>query len=279
MGEEPLDSLLKHNGFATDFRVADFEDSLHQQLSVTVATTGAGLENGTSEHEITILETSSPSMASQNLASRLASELEDHGIKVKRTKWGPHIAALKIKECISLLELDTPFLFGLGKDDFASLQQVIIQCPSLLWTTALDDPAGGLVSGMARSIRNEMPGKRFRTLSVRSKSLASPDRLAALVRRLATKMTADDEFQEEDGVLNICRVVDNTSMNEEMSRLLSPEKDIIDLMSLEQADGPQKLAIRAQGMLDTICVEGDNMSTSDLGDDELEIEVKATGLK
>ena len=259
--------------------VADFEDSLYQQLSVTIATRGVSLENGTSDHEITILEALNPSMASRNLASRLAISLKDYAIKAKRTKWSPHLATMKTKECISLLELDAPFLLSLGNDDFASLQQVIIQCSSLLWITALDDPAAHLVSGMARSIRNEMPGKRFRTLSLRSKSLDSPDRLAELVCRLATTTTADDEFQEEDGVLNICRVVNSTSMTEEISRLLTPNKDIIDLLPLKQADGPQKLAIRAQGMLDTVCVEMDDTTTSNLENDELELEVKATGLK
>ena len=56
-------------------------------------------------------------------------------------------------------------------------------------------------------------------------------------------------------------------------------KDKVDLMPLQQVVCPSKLSIRAQGMLDTLCVEMDDTSASDLGDDELEIEVKATGLE
>lgn len=252
---------------------------ISEVASSDIARPDPGLTNGVREHKFTILEAAQPSKASRNLAARLALELESRNVKFEKITWGPHITGQTIKECISLLDLDASFLFDLGSEDFTSLQRLVVACPSLLWVTALDDPGADLVSGMARSIRNEIPGKRFRTLAFRPQSLNVPVQTARLVMKLATTTTVDDEFREENGIINICRVVEDTSMNEAMSSVLSEDKHKVELMPLGQADRPQKLAIKVQGMLDTICVETDDTSTTVLRDDELEIEVKATGLK
>ena len=231
------------------------------------------------DHEITILETSHPSQASHILATRLAFDLENASVRTRRLKWNTNISGIKAKDCISLLELDTPFLQGLGEDDFEVVKQLILQSSSLLWITALDGPAGGIASGMARSIRNEVPGIKFRTVSVQAASLDSPNQLAPLLGNLALTSTSDDEFLEKDGILEIGRVVEDPSMNREMSRWFAKGKNKIESAPLEQTDGPQKLNIRVQGMLDTMCLETDEDAIKGLGNDEVEIEVKATGLK
>lgn len=279
MKTKALETLLKRHDFAPDFIAADFEDARYQQLSVIIATANKSPESKAQDHEITILEASNPSHSSQNLAGRLAFELEANSIKTRRLIWNANSLDLEGKSCISLIELETSILQRLGEGDFTAIKQIILRSSSLLWITALNNPAEGLASGMARSIRNEVPGIQFRTLSVPSKSLDSPDQLAPLIGKLATTSTSDDEFLEKDGVLEISRVVEDAHMNEEWSRRLTEGKEKIEFVPLEQVGSPQKLAIRAQGMLDTLCLEADEETTSDLEKDEVEIEVKATGLK
>ena len=279
MDTKALDALLKRNGFAPDLVAADSEDAKYQQLSVIVATANVSPETKVQGREITILEASSPSHTSQALATQLAFELENHSFRIKRLRWNATVSELREKTCVSLMELDKPFLEDLNNEDFAVIKQLILHTSSLLWITALDDPTGGLASGMARSIRNEIPGIQFRTLSVQTSSLDSPDRLAPLIGKLAMTSTSDDEFLEKDGVLQICRVVEDAPMNKELSRWLAEGKDKIDFVPLGQVNCAQKLAIKAQGMLDTLCLESDEDATGDIGNDEVEIKVKATGLK
>lgn len=279
MSSKALEPLLKRNNFTSDFVVADFENGKYHQLSVLVATANMPLDREGLNHEVIILETSNPSHTSQALATRLALELGNSSVKARRLRWDKNSSKLRGKICISLLELETPFLQDLGERDFTAIKESIVRSSSLLWITALDNPAKALASGMARSIRNEVPGIQFRTLSVPAKSLDSPDQLAPLIGKLTTTSTPDDEFLEKDGVLEICRVVEDRHMNEKLSSWLAEGKGKIEFVPLEQVDGPQKLAIKAQGMLDTLYLEADEEVISDIDSDEVEIEVKATGLK
>lgn len=280
MDGKAFDALLRRNDFTPDFIASDYEGWRNQQLSFVVATAGStSAQDQPRDLELVILEAPHPSPRSKSIAAQLAIALESNTIRAKRATWDNNVFRLKGKTCIFLLELESPFILNLGKDDFAAIKQLVVHTSSLLWVTALDDPAGSIASGMARSIRNEIPGKEFRTLRCLAKSLDSPERLASLIGKLAISSTSDNEFVEEDGLLKICRVAEDTAMNEEIPNWLSEGKDSVELLPLEQIDGPYRLAIRAQGMLDTLCLEPDDVAALDLSGDEVEIDVKATGMK
>ena len=274
-----MDATLKRNNLHAEFGVSDFEDARYQHLSLAVATNSEPIEQDFQNREIVILEASKPSERSSSLATRLIHELESRNIKTSRLVWDQKNFNATEKECISLMELEVSFLEDLSEADFNAVKSIILESAYLIWVTALDGPAGAVASGMARSIRNEIPGKLFRSLQVQNKSLDSPDELAFLIGQLATTTSPDDEFREDAGVLQVCRVVQDAPMNEDIAQLLVESKENVENMALEQADGPQMLAIRAQGMLDTLCVGDDDVAGSELGIDEVEIQVKATGLK
>ena len=244
-----------------------------------MAISSDSIEQDRQDREIVILEASKPSQRSSALATELFHELESRTIKASRITWNPDNCDLAGKECVSLMELDASFLEDLSKADFNAVKSIILDSTNLTWVTALDGPAGAVASGMARSIRNEIPGKVFRSLQVQDKSLDTPAELAFRVGQVATTSIPDDEFREDAGVLQVCRVVEDVPMNEDITQLLVDGKENVESMALEQVDGPQMLAIRAQGMLDTLCVEADDVALTELEDDEVEIEVKATGLK
>lgn len=276
-----MEALLPQHGFSPDLLVRDFESTQHQQVGIIVGTPMTKtIQNGIQHPEIVILEAPEPSEGACILASQLASMLESISFTSLRLKWGDDDQLLKGRQCICLAELDKALLEEIGKDDFQRAKEVVTSSTKLLWVALQRDPANHLVVGMARSIRNEMPGKSFVTACVQNDSLKAPEKLAErLVQLVVDTSNADSEFLEEDGLWKICRVIEDEYLDQEVSRLLAEEKDRIECIPFEQAVGPQKLAVQSQGMLDSICLETDDAPSNDLGEEEVEIEVKASGLK
>jgi hypothetical protein len=277
MVTQDWESLLNRNQFHIEFVSADFDDPRYQRLSLITASTEVPFDVATDRNEIIILENSNSSEASQVFASQLALALETLTVKATRLKLTASTSGLKSKKCIALLELETSFLEKMSEQDFSSMQQLILQASSILWVTGQNTPAKALVVGLARSVRNEIASLEFHTLELSSSWSRRTDYLATLTAKLATTPVTDDEFVEEDGILKISRAVEDAPLNEKVSGLLDAGRT--DLMTLSQATGPQKLGIQNPGMLDSLCFEGDALATIDLLEDEVEIEVKATGLK
>ena len=277
--DEVLEGILKQQGFTPQFRIAGSEDTRHEQLSVSVSCLNVSAQvNGVCTPEVAILEASNPSDAARTVANQLATELEQSSYKPKRLKWGSNLEGFSGKNCVSLVELDTPLLENIAEQDFLRLKQIVGHASDLLWVTSLGSPGTALSTGMARSIRNELPSKGFRTLSIQPKSIRSPERVSPLILKLIASSTPEFEFLEKDGILHKCRVVEDGSMSEEMERMRAGERERVESIPLEQAQGPHKLAVKAQGMLDSLCLEPDD-AQGQIESDEVVIDVKATGLK
>ena len=236
-------------GLALDEIVQDLEDS-----SLTAI-------------EITILAAPYPSDSCQALCTKLTQELESCQIVVKRRSWGPDITDLAGKHCVSVVELDECLLLDTEEEDFGALKYLILQSSSLMWISKASDPAGHLSVGMMRSVRNEIPGNTLRNLMISEDALDSPDHITKLIGKLLTTPTVDSEFVEEGGVRKVCRIVEDDSTNNDMSQWMTQPEESIEQLPLKDAQGPQKLAIKAQGMLYTLYL------------DEVEIQVRMTAMK
>lgn len=229
--------------------------------------------------EITILEAPYPSNSCQALCTKLTQELESSQIVVKRRSWGTDTTDLAGKHCVSLVELDKCLLFDTAEEDFGALKHLILQSSSLMWISKTSDPAGYLSAGLMRSVRNEIPGNNLRNLMVSDDALDSPDHITKLIGKLLTTPTVDSEFVEEGGVLKVCRIVEDDPMNDDMSQWMTQPEESIEPLPLKAAQGPQKLAIKAQGMLDTLYLELDEEPESAIESDEVEIQVRMTAMK
>ena len=228
--------------------------------------------------EITIIEAHYPSGSCQALCKKLTHELELNQITVKRCSWGPDIMDLKGNHCVSVVDLDECLLFDIREEDFGLLKHLILQCSSLMWISNASDPAGHLSAGMMRSIRNEVPGKNLRALKISGDAPDYSYRTAILISKLLMASTIDSEFVEEEGVLKVCRIVADGSMNDDMSRWMTQRESIVEL-PVKDAKGPQKLAIRSQGMLDTLHLESDAEAERPIKGDEVEVQVRVTAMK
>lgn len=277
--DEDLRGLLTDNGFLHDFQVSDSREATSRQLEVVVATAPIPHMNGVAQRVITLLESQRPSEISQQLINKVAMGLEQQGCAIRRLDWSSSLQDAEITECISFLELQDPFLAEITENDFTLLQQLIVRCPQMTWISGADSPHAALVLGLARSVRNEIPGKMFRCLSLPSKFSSMMDTTAGAISNLTMSATKDDEFQLIDGMVNIPRILDSKPINDRISNTLADRNDQVEFMPIEKASGPQKLAIKTQGMLDSLCLETDDSGKDSLGDEDLEIKVKASGLK
>ena len=226
----------------------------------------------------TILEASNTTPLSQAVATQLENLLNGESLTTNRMTWTHKAFDLGNQHYISLMELENVFLHDMATEDFAKLKQCILASSSLLWVTAVDDPNGDIVLGLARTIRNEIPGKCFRTLRLQSSS-PSPSRLAETIMKIATTSTPETEYIEEEGILKVCRVVEDIAMIGDMSHWMKEAGDDTGRPSTKQACRPQRLAIITPGILDALCLENDDILQNNLGDNEVEIKVMATGLK
>ena len=272
------ESTLVQHGFVPQFLVTGPEDEIARDIGISVSKLGTSVPTDVERGQVAILEARSPTDPARAVADQLAAELEKNSFKPQRIRWGSNLDKFQGEFCVSLVELDTPMLENVGEEDFLSVKQLIRHASGLIWVTSLNSPAGALSVGMARSIRNELPGKSFRVLSVQPESVEVPNRIAPLLMRLLVSTTSESEFLEKDGVAHICRVVEDGFMSEQMARTRAEQKERLEPFPLEEVRGPHKLAIRAQGTLDSLCIESDD-AQAQIADDEVVIAVRATGLK
>ena len=242
--------------------------------ALVIATAPPGTNGSHPQKQVVILESAHPSRSSKLLTDQIDSELQQKAVGTKRTTWGSHLPIEEGKQYLSLLELDNSILEDLNETDFKLTRGLITQTDSLLWISAVAGPASALITGLARVVRNENAGSQLRTLQLTSttssKSLSKP------IARVLLATTEDSEFKEENGVLLTSRLVEDLPMSGAVTSLLSEE---VVRMPLSQCHKPQKLTIQEPGILDTLCFEADHRATLELGNDEVEIEVRASALK
>ncbi|GJC84088.1 reducing polyketide synthase rdc5 [Colletotrichum liriopes] len=145
-----------------------------------------------------------------------------------------------------------------------------------------------MVSGIARVVRNEMPGLSFRTLNVYdSLSAYAAQLVAQTFAGFELKSLDDTEFKLEDGVVQVNRLVVDGVINDEMDKLVNAGTAAatrptgkIALGSVD-ATSSLRLAIEAAGDLDSLHFIEQQAPTEhgaglELAEDEVEISIKAS---
>jgi zearalenone synthase (highly reducing iterative type I polyketide synthase) len=134
-----------------------------------------------------------------------------------------------------------------------------------------------VVDGLSRTARNEFASLKFQVLH-----LSSPENALqhgpSLVVKLSTSNTTDDEFRENDGLLQTSRLFNCVAGNDAMRYCL---EDSIHEQLLKDEDRPEafRLTIGKPGLLDSLSFIHDDRFDAALGEMEIEVDVKATGIK
>jgi hypothetical protein len=261
----------------------DLETTQVQKQSLFIATKKVPYTNGVNGHsepeKITIIQAANPSSAATTVASQLTMSLENHGYEISTFTWGSDVTVLAGKSCISLLELQESLFQDLGAKDFDFIKKLILNTASLFWVTGFEDPSASIIDGLARVVRNETPGLSFRTFHAEQRSIFSAGHLAELLDRSFHSKTEDDEFQVKNGIIHISRIEEDSAFNRQINGLLPGTPKMISNQALKDINHPVKLCIQTPGLLDSICMEADDLPETELEPDYIEIQIKATALK
>ena len=166
--------------------------------------------------------------------------------------------------------------------------KVLTQAAGVLWITgSLLSPDAGLVRGLARTLRAEFQIDKFVTLAIDDWNMPGDD-LIEVLRRVVEQSfypewdaaEYDREYDRElavrDGILQIPRLVHSNVMTDHLIRETVAESKY--LQPLYQEGRFLRLTITNPGSLDTLSFVDDERLASPLPEDEIEIEIKASGL-
>lgn len=271
---EDLETILESQDLALDFIEQDLGDMPGFELVVASIR-----PTESSDQDIFILEGDSPSAAALSDALESLHTVRGFYIPVPRRLLKSALEDLEGKSCIVTLEMGKTFLANASPEDWSIFKEIVRRCSSVVWISSLDDPTGSVVTGLARTMRNENSALIFRSLQVSSQDMVDSDRLAGIVSRLANSLCADGEFRLDGGGLKVSRIMQDPDMDGMVASMVVKDEVQIKPSTLNRTGRPLKLALPRQGLLDDIHFEIDKTADEPLGDDEVEIEVKASGIK
>lgn len=187
------------------------------------------------------------------------------------------------KNIISLLSLDESILWNVSPTDsvdFYALRGLLTKAnKNIIWLTngatqEHSNPAQSLAIGLLRAVRSENENIRIISLDLPAKYDVHES--CSKVLKLLDQSLSGDEFALRDGILYVPRVEIDDKRNEKLPNGGNRRPH------LEPFHQDRKLALKIGkvGLLDTLSFEDDEdvLGSSELGDNDVEIEVRASAL-
>jgi len=276
--------LFSSSGFSgLDGAVQDYPD--HPEQSAGVMFTTALPQVVESQEAIEEIVVIGPSGPSEYVCSEVNTLLQNHS-QAKVTKLlMSEVADFRFDRqyCILIDDPEYQYLTTMNSESFQGLQR-ILQCPGVLWINgSLSSPDSGLVTGLCRTIRSENPNTNLVTLAIEDWNTArrqvAPSISDVFERSFCSTMPCteiDTEFAEKNGLVCIPRYEQAVALHDCLDQGF--HHDINYLQPFSQSGRPLKLTISNPGFLDTLCFVDDEKPLLELADDEIEIDIKASGL-
>lgn len=192
------------------------------------------------------------------------------------------------KPCVSLLDLDRPRgEFTVTPRDFDVLKRAC-RLPALLWLNegggdAPQNPFADVMVGLARAARWEYLDTKFSVLSFADGPHEAADTVARTALQVLSMVLASDhpegQYALEDNVLCLPRMLVHSGMNDAFTSR-NPLRGQTEVRPFKDASNERalKLVVGSPGLLDSLHFVDDEAFDTPLGPNELEIEVKTTGL-
>lgn len=229
--------------------------------------------NGIHTKDLLIMQYGTPDGSAKWLSEAISTET---------TNWKPSIYPLgEIYSCskhVVVLQTGITSLRDLTVDVFDKAKRTLLNASHLLWVYHLDSPDAQMIVGLTRSLRSEGFG-RIATLGLEAKDIEKPT--PAILAAMDALWPVDGErsckeldFRACGSDLVVPRVTNDTVANAFVHK--ETHEKTISVQPFYQSGRRFKLEIASPGSLDTLYFADDNVGM--LGDDEIEIEVKATGL-
>ncbi|KAH9865619.1 hypothetical protein J1614_009204 [Plenodomus biglobosus] len=227
--------------------------------------------------DVVILGPASPSDRVAAFTTELMTALQSHGAKGRAVRWGPQILEdLAGKHVISLLELESSYMEDLSAGDSDLVRSVNLTSSSLFWITGFSQPTASIAIGLFRSIRRENAGQWLQLLHMIPEAV-DDGAGARMTARIINSSTKETEFLvERDGLVKISTIFPEKALNTQVGSFMSGQTHVL---PLKDVGFPIKLAIEKPGLLDTLYFEKHSGLSVSLKDNEVEIQVAASGMK
>lgn len=280
------DELLLASGFSgvdIEYPSSTEEDLTWQSIIVSTAATPP---NGSS-HDVFILTTGPSTTADvvTNLEEVLRQKGEFRNVTVVEPSGLNRITGSN-SLCISLIDLETPFLSDINQEEFIALRPMLMECPNILWVTPnpSDQPLTSMSIGLLRTVRweRDADGSNIATLDLDDFSVTSRRDLVTWIERIvnhqfSATVEADRhaEYRLRDGTLEVGRLREWQEPDDFLAAQTSISRP--ELKHLGEIDRPIELNLSSLGTqnphwsTDTSCE--DHIQSTDI-----EVELRATGL-
>ncbi|KAH8736190.1 hypothetical protein BGZ61DRAFT_339395 [Ilyonectria robusta] len=293
MDQEMWAEHLKRVGFG-DLTLAapdnkDPNDELGRVFSCVAVEQDATPAVDQSIHSVVLITDDEPS---SGLGRALDRKLANLGILVKTTRLADLTeATLENACCVSLAELDRPIVKDMTQAEFDTIKAIVKTSKALVWVTEgafknASRPESAIFHGMARSLRAEnetfpLTTADFASVNRKNPAEAAQQLFELLQQILRSPGSQEPEYYYGDGCWNIPRCLESVDTNTQIHGRLNHESigsEKTELQPFQQPGRPLKLNIKTPGLLDTLIFEDDARPAEPLGPDEVEVEVKASGV-
>ena len=195
------------------------------------------------------------------------------------------------KVYICLLEVNTPVLKTADSEIFQKLKALASAARGILWitqggTNECMNPEAALITGLARTIRNESSQIRFVTLDLDPcREAINPDNQKAILDCLrasfnlnAPSQGKEHEYAVRKGQILVPRFVEDVNLIDYVNsntNSISPQPET---QGFFQENRPLKLEVAVPGTLDSLRFIDDPTAKTPLAADEIRIELRAAGV-
>lgn len=119
--------------------------------------------------------------------------------------------------CISIIDLESPYLFDINEAEYNTLKKMLSECQNLLWVTCdpLTQPHASMSLGLLRTVRweRDADGSNIVILTEAEPDIASPKSLATAVGKVVKRQFVDKpekdrhaEYILQNGLIHIGRL-------------------------------------------------------------------------
>ena len=295
INESEWERHLKSEFSGVDLVIQD-NDDLRSHCASFMVTTKPSASRKLPFTQVVVLDTTSTSTESRELSDHVTSKLKGLGLEVEKvtleeatTSNADGKLLVSGKAVLSLLEAERPLIADISKDDFDRVKKVLLGCKRGLWVSragvqvdSSSNPLFCATNGLLRTTRTEKPDNPMFQLDLSTEAQISSSRTADLIIRSfkseseAESPNIESEVCEREGRLYIPRLCDEKPMNHALHvRGKQPPPEPQPFMQIGR---PLRLTIGTPGMLDTMHFVDDEKPLATLGENEVEIEVKANGV-
>ncbi|OKP10309.1 Lovastatin diketide synthase LovF [Penicillium subrubescens] len=285
LAESQWEAVLKKNGFSgLDACLWDQPKRKDHLASLIVSTALSAVED--KYPEVTLIHDGSLESTFLDLLQGSLAKV----VGVPPTLNSLENAQVDGKACIFLIELNRPILSCLSSAQFNAIKRSITTAQAVLWvsrggrTPSSEMPEASLVSGLFCALRCEFKLSKLVTLDLDPQTphdeTTDIESIIGVFRSAfsleSDKTECDNEFCVRDKLISIPRVLENHQMNDYISARAAPKRSAQQAFS--QTSRFLHLEIEIPGLLDSFIFVDNPAFALPLGDDEVEIEIKACGL-